>query len=319
MDGHGAALRRLDGVIWTVVAAVTGVMLVAPLLSNFQLVPRSFLSASIATVVCLAGAWFYEVKRPDPRLAGALGSTAQLVAFTAVGAPLSYIGASLDLPLRDALIDAADRALGLDWSALLSWMDMHSALHPLFRLIYLSLMPQTVVVVLALALAGRLAWLRMFMLAFIISALVTIAIAAVAPAQGVWGLYQLNAAAYPDINPATREIHLPILFGLRDGSFRELMAVGSQGIITFPSLHASLALILTVGMWPVPVLRWIGLAINAVMLVSIPIDGGHYFIDIPAGLAIAWASIVVAKRITVWAHQPRVQTAEVEIGLVPEN
>lgn len=62
-----------------------------------------------------------------------------------------YIAASFDLPLRDAWFDAADRALGLDWSALLNWMDAHANLHPLFRLIYLSLLPQTVIVVLALA------------------------------------------------------------------------------------------------------------------------------------------------------------------------
>ncbi|MGE5164923.1 MAG: hypothetical protein ACM3IH_13000 [Sphingobacteriales bacterium] len=40
-------------------------------------------------------------------------------------------------------------------------------------------------------------------------------------------------------------------------------------------MHAALALILTVGMWPIPVLRWIATAINTLMLVSIPIDGGH--------------------------------------------
>ena len=133
MIGHAAGLSRLDGIIWAIIAAMAGIMLIAPLASNFQLVGHSFFMAGGATALSLAGYWLYQTRRPDPRLASALGGTAQIVAFAAVGAPVSYIAASLDLPLRDAWFDAADRALGLDWSALLGWMDAHSTLHPLFR------------------------------------------------------------------------------------------------------------------------------------------------------------------------------------------
>jgi membrane-associated phospholipid phosphatase len=288
-------LHRLDGIIWATVAAVAVLVLVSTVLSDFQLVWRSFLAPGATAGVLLAGNWFYQNRRPDPRLAGALGSTAQLIAFAAVGAPLSYIGASLGLPLHDHWFDAADRAMGFDWTGLLAWMDAHAVIHPLFREIYMSLMPQTVVVILALAWAGRLASLRIFMLAFILAALVTIAVAAVLPAQGVWGLLRLRAANYPDIVPVTRDLHLPIFLGLRDGSYRLLMASGADGIITFPSLHAALALILAAALWPLPVLRWIGLALNTVMLVSIPVDGGHYFIDMFAGLAIAALCLVAAR------------------------
>jgi membrane-associated phospholipid phosphatase len=55
------------------------------------------------------------------------------------------------------------------------------------------------------------------------------------------------------------------------------------------------------------------------MLVSIPVDGGHYFIDVPAGLAIAVLAIMAARRIAAYAHQPRTQGAAGQIGLVPGN
>jgi membrane-associated phospholipid phosphatase len=317
MIGHAAGLRRLDGMIWAIIAVLAAIMLAAPAVSNFRLVAHSFIMAGGATALCLAGFWLYETRRPDPRLASALGGTAQIVAFAAVGAPVSYIAASLNLPLRDGWFDAADRALGLDWPALLGWMDAHAALHPTFAIIYSSLMPQTVAVVLALAMAGRLAWLRIFVLAFIISTIITIVIAALVPAEGVWGFHRLSAASYPDIVPATRDMHLPVFHGLRDASFRQLMAMGAQGIITFPSLHAALALIITVALWPIPILRWVAIAINALMLVSIPVDGGHYFIDVLAGLAIASASIVAAKRIAEFAHQPQLQTANSGVGFIP--
>ena len=184
MIGHPAGLRRLDGIVWAIVAVLAAIAVIAPFIANFRLVGPSFLAAGGGVALCLAGYWLYETKRPDPRLASAVGGTAQIVAFAAVGAPVSYIAASLNLPLRDAWFDAADRALGFDWVALLGWMDAHATLHPVFSVIYSSLIPQTVAVVLALALAGRLVWLRIFILAFIISTIVTIIIAAIFPAEG---------------------------------------------------------------------------------------------------------------------------------------
>jgi membrane-associated phospholipid phosphatase len=316
MIHEAADLRRVDGIIWSLTAASAGAVLLGAALLGFTPVWRSFLGPAVAVAIFVAAQHVYRTWRPDARLAAALGSTAQIIAFAAIGAPLSYVAASFALPLQDHWFDAADRALGLDWPALLAWMNANADFHPLFREIYLSLMPQTVLVILALALAGRFEWLRIFVLAFVIAALLTVAMAAVVPAEGVWGFYALKTAAYPDIIPATREIHLPIFHGLREGSYRLLMADGAEGIITFPSLHAALAVLLTAGLWPIPLLRWVALVLNTLMLVSIPVDGGHYFIDVAAGLAIAWASLVSARRIAGRACQPRTALATADVGLV---
>jgi membrane-associated phospholipid phosphatase len=301
MHGDAATLRRLDIVIWAIVAAVALTVSVACIVSDFRLVWSSFLAPAGAGVVLLAGQALYSTWRRDPVLASALGCTAQVVAFSAVAAPLSYVGASFGLPLQDGAFHAIDRALQLNWAGWLTWMNAHPALHPVFREIYQSLMPQALAVVLVLAYTGRLAWLRVFLLAFFFAALVTIAIAAVLPAEGVWGFYGIRPEQHGAIMPSTRETHLAIFHGLRDGSFRLLMARGAEGIITFPSLHAALGVILAAGFWPLRYLRWIGVGLNVIMLASIPIDGGHYFIDIFAGLAIAalaliWASALAAPR-----------------------
>ncbi len=68
-------------------------------------------------------------------------------------------------------------------------------------------------------------------------------------------------------------------------------------------------MILIAGLWPLPVLRWLGLALNIVMLVSIPIDGGHYFTDVLAGLVIAWLSLAAAKAVVERAHETRAPLA----------
>jgi membrane-associated phospholipid phosphatase len=298
-----AGLRQLDGLIWAIIAAVAAAVLASLLLSDFRLAWASFLAPAITAAACAGGQWFYRTRRPDPRLAAALGSTAQIVAFAAVGAPLSYLAASLNFPLTDRWFEAADQALGFDWFGLFDWLKGHTTASLLLQLVYISLMPQTLVVILALSLAGHFATLRIFVLAFVLTALVTIALSAFWPAQGVWLQHGMTAA--DSLRLPVSATSWPVFLGLRDGTFRLLMAGGAEGIITFPSLHAALALILAVAFWPLPVLRWIGVGLNAIMMVSIPIDGSHYFTDILAGLAIAAICLLVVRTMVRRANQPR--------------
>jgi hypothetical protein len=293
------ALRRLDRMIWVLVGAVAAIILAAPLVSGFYLEWRAFAAPALATAALSAGAWFYRTRRRDPKLASGLDCTAQLIAFAAVGAPLSYLAAAAGaaFPLQDAVFDAMDRAMGFDWKAMLGWLNDTPLMFAGLRLIYGSLLPQTVIAVLCLAFTGRLIRLRTFMLAFIIAALVTIAISAVLPAAGVWlhyGLTEQDSRVVPVVQTVW-----PVFTGLRDGSLRALTAVGAEGVITFPSLHAALAMIITAAIWPIRSLRWPIVALNSAMLVATPIDGAHYLIDVLAGMAVATASFAAAQTIAV--------------------
>ncbi|MGA2568139.1 MAG: phosphatase PAP2 family protein, partial [Pseudolabrys sp.] len=228
----------------------------------------------------------------DPNLASALESSAQVIAFAAVAAPLSYIAASIALPLQDAAFDGVDRALGFDWRGFMVAMQRWPGFFEFMRMTYLSVSVQMTAVVLVLGFSRRLPWLRVYLLAFILAALVTIAASALLPAEGAWLHYGLkgDAAAMP-----VSHTSWPIFLGLRDGSYRLVMAVGAEGIITFPSLHAALAVILIAAFWPVPAARWLGASINSLMLVATPINGSHYFIDVLAGIAIAVLCLAAAR------------------------
>jgi membrane-associated phospholipid phosphatase len=296
MDREAVALRRLDGLIWAMVALVAAIVLVAPAVSHFHIEWHTFIAPVVTCSLLLAAGWFYRRWRPDPRLASGAVCTAQVIVFAAVGAPLSYLAASMDLPLYDHALDIIDRALGLDWKGLLSWMNASPTIYDLLRPIYLSLTLQMTTVVLCLAFTGRLVWLRVYTLAFFLAAVISIAISAVLPAAGVWPYYALTAADSPHILPAV-STSWPVFDALRDGTFRSLVAVGSEGIITFPSLHAALAVIVIAALWPIPILRWVALALNAAMLVATPIDGSHYFIDVIAGVVLAALCLVAASRI----------------------
>ena len=311
MNWHAAGLRRLDGIIWSLVAGVAALALIAGVFGGLTVALKSYAAPASICLLLKLGACYYRNRRNDHNLASALESTAQVMAFAAVAAPLSYVAASAAMPLQDAALDSMDRALGFDWKWLLEVMHRWPEFFEFMRVIYLSLSVQMTAVVLLLGFTGRLPWLRVYMLAFIFAALVTIAMSALFPAEGAWLHYGLKsgAAAMP-----VSHTSWPVFFGLRDGSFRLLMAVGSEGIITFPSLHAALAVILVAAFWPVPIARWLGVSINSLMLAATPIDGSHYFVDVLAGVGIAVLCLAAARTLVTRLVVPPAAVASRELA-----
>ena len=305
MDTGPNRLKHADRAIWIVIAAVAGAVLISSALGPFQIEWASFRKAALAVTVLISVSWFYSAIRKDTPLADALMSAAQIIAFAAVAAPLSYVGASAAFPLWDGDLAALDHRLGLDWMAWLATMNAVPWLHTMLAAAYASFAVQTTAVVIVLGIAGQALRLRIFILSFMLLTLVTIAIAAVMPAQGVWGYLHLSALDSPAIVPITRDLPLPAFFGLRDGTLRQLVAEGAEGIISFPSLHAALGLLFAFALWPVRYAGWIGALLNLAMIAATPVDGSHYFSDVIAGLAIAVLSWIAVRQMLARTAIPR--------------
>ncbi len=96
-----------------------------------------------------------------------------------------------------------------------------------------------------------------------------------------------NVGAAHNLQPAASASAWPLMASLRDGTVRTLMAAGADGVITFPSLHTALAVLFAAAFWPVPWLRWIAIVLNSLMMVSIPVEGSHYLVDMLSGGAVA--------------------------------
>lgn len=306
-------LRRADRLIWSLIAIIAGMVVAACVLGSFHIEWASFRAVSIASLLLCAASSFYSARK-DSKAASALLCTAQFALFPAVAAPLSYIAASAALPLWDETFASWDRGLGLDWMAWLTAMNHHSGLHGIFAFAYSSFLPQAAIVIVALALTGHLLHLRLYIASFILAALLTIAVSAVLPAQGVWGYFQLSSENYPAITPVTRELHLHVFRGLRDGTFRDLIAQGAEGIITFPSLHTAGGFLFIFAMWPVRYLRWIFALLNLTMIAATPVDGGHYFNDVIAGIGVAILCWIAAARILSAPQHTAEQIAEISLS-----
>lgn len=293
-DIHLDRLKLADRMVWIAIGATAGAVLIASTFGPFQIDWLSFRKPTLVAGLLILLSWFYATIRKDAALAGALISTAQIIAFAAVAAPLSYVAAGAAFPLWDGELAALDRRLGFDWMAWLKAMNAAPLLHTLLAAAYASFAVQTTAVVVVLAAAGHALRLRIFMLSFVLTTLLTIGVSALMPAQGVWGHLHLSAADSPAIVPVTRDLPLAVFFGLRDGTFRHLVAEGAQGIISFPSLHAALGLLFLLALRPVKYVGWIAVLLNVAMIAATPVDGSHYFSDVAAGLTIAllsWATV----------------------------
>ncbi len=287
--------RRARSRLWLTILAIAVLTAIWMRLGNLTLDGMSAVPAVLSCAGLELAATFYITRRPEPAFAATLSGLALAIAFSASAGPLSYAAAATGGPLWDRTFHALDRSLGLDWVAYLRFLNDHPGLGSALSLAYRSLIPQIILVVVILGLSGRGRAVWEFLLAFVIAGLVTILISGLVPALGTFTHFELEPKDFPALNPAVAYLHLDHLANLRNGTLHTISLTQSKGIITFPSFHAALGVLFAHALWQWRVTRWPGLGLNAMLVAATPIDGGHYFVDVGAGILIAVAAIAVAR------------------------
>jgi len=290
-----SATQGGDDAAWLLVASLLVPISALELYDPFRLQWHGLALPAAFIAVLATAAFVYRHRRPDENIVAMVVALQQLVLFTCLGILLSYMVAARGGPFWDADFQRWDSTLGLDWRAYLDLVNARPLLGRVFSLAYQSLMPQMIAVILALGFSGRLLQLRMVAIAAILSGTATILISGLAPAMGNFVFLGLGPQDYPNLHPGAAFVHVGDLTALRAGTLRSVSLNEMQGIITFPSYHAALATVFAWGFWRSPALvRWPGLIVAALTLLSTPIDGGHYFVDILAGMILAALALAAA-------------------------
>jgi hypothetical protein len=284
---------------WIVVGAMTATLAAAVLLSRFSIGPTGIL-----VVLAYAGVYAYfahanarSPKRRDPQVMFVLGAIAQLAVITAVMAPMTYVAAAIGLPMQDTALLAVDRAMGLDWAAYVEFVDAHAALASWLNVGYGMIGWPLFAIPVFLAAKHRYQRIEEFTFAFGLALAATTIISALVPAIGVYQEIGLDPGTLKNINPGAYLEQLRDLPPTRAGALRYLELLGLGGIVTFPSFHAASAVLYLWALWPVRWMRPVVLLANGAMLAATPLNGGHYFVDVFAGIVIAALAIVAARRI----------------------
>jgi membrane-associated phospholipid phosphatase len=286
-------------------------------LMGFTIAPLAALKPCAFVVAYLTFAG-YKLRRPgsDPRVIHIFAATGQILLIPVLATPLTYVAAAANLPMQDAALDAIDRALGLDWMA---WFNFFAERHSLLFATVLgySMIGWPIIgIPIALGWTQRYLRLQQFTLAFLIALAITTAISIFTPAMGTYDYFRFMPQ--PDVfTPGAYLGQLRDLPAVRDGTLRHLSLDILSGIVTFPSFHAAAAVLYLWALWPV---RWIGsfaAVTNVAMLIATPICGGHYFIDVAGGIAVAVTAILVAKWLTAWLTRPAAvaQPYDVQTGV----
>jgi hypothetical protein len=319
ISGHDYP-RRADTAIWLTIGIITVTIAGFALLGPFEIDFRSFLIPGSVTALLAAGSWFYRSVRCDERLAAILSSTAHMIGFAAVGAPLSYVAATAGFPLQDAALEAIDRHMGIDWAQMMSFVSLHPGLQFVLSLAYSSFALQTLTTVLALGVAGQLTRLHSFIAAFVATTLITIAISAVCPAAGPWLFLDIQPANANGFLPLS-STSWPVFLALRDGALHTVYGLRSEGIITFPSLHAALGVLFPLALWSVKGVRWFALGLNALLVIATPAYGSHYVVDVIAGILIAvvcWLAVARLLHPVSRTYSERLATIDDPPSIIPD-
>jgi hypothetical protein len=290
-------LYRLN---WLVLCVMALLLLLCLAITPFSIDTDSLLKvALVPAFLTAAGHGLISLKRPPAwasSLAFALLAVAQLNLMILLATPLTYVAASANLPIQDANLARLDQLLGLDWRAYYRFVQERPVLIPYVYLGYAMITWPTIGVPLLLVSTRHYLRLQQFALACSLTVVATALISSLVPAIGTYYEYGM-AAEVPGFRASGYLVQLHELPFIRDGSLRKLDFNTMGGIITFPSFHAAAAVLSLWAFWAVWWMRPLALIANVAMLLATPLVGGHYFVDVIAGAAIAMFAIAVAGRV----------------------
>ncbi|HVC60667.1 MAG TPA: phosphatase PAP2 family protein [Acetobacteraceae bacterium] len=271
------------------VAAIWGADLAWAAQSGLRLVGIGYLAIAL---LLLAGNFaFYRRRDAGDRSAALVSGYAMFFAIASGTALMSYLAATLDRPLADPWLARADAALGFHWLDWFHFVRAHHLLHGLLATAYATMFPQVLLCLFALPLSGMVMRNRELLALFAVSMVPTLILFALFPAACPW--------VYFDAQPGFVAVHMIDLQALRSGAFPVLDLQRIHGLVTFPSYHAAVAVLLV---YIARGTRFVFLSavVNGLMLLSALSEGGHYLVDLIAGVAIALGTILVVRRAMRW-------------------
>ena len=268
--------------------------------TDFQVALAGWPLALAGCFVLFTIGWVYTSLRPAPEIMHMCFATAFMILATGAIAMLSYLMTSLNVPLLDQVYADIDRFMGFDWLALLEWTNDRPLLGMTLIFSYHSSMLQIACIVVLLALTGRPERVNEFMGLFMITGTVVIVSAGLFPAAGAYVYYNPAPELFANLNPQAGLWHLEQFTALRDGTQRVINLSAAEGLVTFPSFHTCLAIIVTWAVRDFRITFWAFAVLNALVIVSTLPEGGHHLIDVIAGALIAAVAIAAWSRMSVY-------------------
>ncbi len=300
-------MTRDTALKWLVIAAA--VLLDAILLRaldlklDLQSLIRPLGFAALLTVVGLYYRW-----RRESEFVLCVNALLHLVLFSSSYTILMYCLAAFNRPLIDPLLVDVDAGLWCHLPAIVNWAKAHPTVEHVLQSAYDTLLPQTALIA-VLGLVGDRRPLEAFVQRFMISALLTAAVFYAYPAAGPF-----DAFGYELSDVQAR--YMAHFEALRGGEMETISLQQAEGLITFPSFHATWAILLALSCWHRRWLFALSAVLNGMVLIATLTTGWHYLADLFAGIIVAGAAVAACHWLARWVYGPK---ATVESALPSEK
>lgn len=217
------------------------------------------------------------------------------------------------LPLQDALLARGDAALGLDWVSYLQMLEGHFSLLVAMSHCYTSLTTVSCITFALLVFLGDVREAAAFLILFFWAAILASSIGLLFPAEGAMIFYAPSAAMLQVIPLDSGTWFVEPLRMLRENTEPVFKMAYMPGLTAFPSFHTAMGVIILYCTRTRSYLFAPALVFVTLMILSTPVFGGHYFVDLFAGIALAVALIYAVR------HSSRAKSAPVSVllGKVP--
>lgn len=225
-------------------------------------------------------------RRRNRRIANMAEAWALWFAFTPTVVVLTYLAATSVFPLQDDLLTQLDQALGFNWLAWRKWVEDRPVVSWPLVFAYFSLVPQTIIALIYFPATGKSERVGELFLLSGAAAALTASVWAIVPALGPFAKYfSFDVPYVGDVSKlrASGPWHF------------ELGSMG--GIVTMPSYHTVMALLIAYAFRQTGPVGFVIAALNSIMLLSVLPIGGHYLVDVIAGSAIAFGVITIQRMI----------------------
>jgi hypothetical protein len=239
---------------------------------GLKLVPDITLLLFDAGSLIALGAYYARYRAREWRLGDVCLYAGIWITWGPFAVMLTYLIAAWNFPLQDQLFSALDRGIGFDWAKLVVLNNDTTGLLAFERLAYGTYYPQAFLCVVFVALWEKPGANGRLLLAIIFTFCITTLISGFLPSLGP---AELNHFTTP---------WGPVVPAIRQGSQGPFPYVG---IVNFPSFHAAMAVLYTIVHQESRIRMYSFGALNILMTLSIPFAGGHYLLDVPAGIALA--------------------------------
>jgi membrane-associated phospholipid phosphatase len=209
---------------------------------------------------------------------------------------LAYLAVSANGPLVDGVLLQADQALGFDWLGTVRFVEGHPMFAQVLCIAYLSFGPQIVLAPFVLGLCGDDRRMYIYFGAYLVSLVVICGVTVLASATGAFVHLGLDEADFPNLQPFLAFAFMDHFQALRAGSFNSFDPTDIRGMLTFPSFHACVGVLL---IYAARVLPWLLFgpltALNLCMIASALTNGGHYLVDVLVGVMLGLGSILACS------------------------